>query len=105
MLIVPMDAARPLVAMGPAVPQVDRETGAQALDRTSKEPLFDVQVVMPTDDGSPLAMRVTVPESGLAEQVGIGSLVKATGLTLITDVKNGKAWYVFKASALTVARG
>ncbi len=105
MLIVPMDSARPLIAMGSAVPQVDRETGAQALDRNSKEPLYDVQVVMPTDDGQPLAMRVTIPQSGLAEQVELGSMVRATGLTLVTDVKNGKAWYVYKASALKVVKG
>lgn len=105
MLIVPLDSARPLIAMGSAVPQVDRETGAQALDRNTKEPLYDVQVVMPTDDGQPLAMRLTVPQSGLAEQVDLGSMVKAAGLTLVTDVKNGKAWYVYRASALTVMRG
>jgi hypothetical protein len=105
MLIVPMDSSRPLIAMGGATPQVDRESGAQALDRTTKEPLYEVQIVMPTDDGQPLAMRVTVPQSGLAEQVSLGSMVKATGLTLITDVKNGKAWYVYKAAALTVTRG
>jgi hypothetical protein len=82
MLIVPLDSSRPLVAMGAAVPQVDRETGAQALP-----------------------MRVTVPETGLADAIGLGSMVKATGLTLITDVKNGKAWYVYKASALTAVKG
>jgi hypothetical protein len=50
-------------------------------------------------------MRVTNPQSGLAEQVELGSMVRATGLTLVTDVKNGKAWYVYRASALTVMRG
>ena len=105
MLIVPLDSARPLIAMGSAAPQVDRETGAQALDRNTKEPLYDVQVVMPTDDGQPLAMRVTIPQSGLAEQVELGSMVRATGLTLVTDVKNGKAWYMYRASALTLMRG
>ena len=104
MLIVPLDSSRPLIAMGGAVPQVDRETGAQALDRNTKEPLYDVQLVMPTEDGQPLAMRVTVPQSGVADKVDLGSMVKATGLTLVTDVKNGKAWYVYRANALTVAK-
>jgi len=105
MLIVPMDSARPLLAVGPAAPQVDRETGAHALDRNTKVPLYDVPLVMPTDDGQPLTMRVTVPETGLADGVVMGSLVKATGLTLVTDVKNGKAWYMYRAAALTVAKG
>jgi len=105
MLIVPMDSARALLAVGPAAPQVDRETGAHALDRNTKVPLYDVPLVMPTDDGQPLTMRVTVPETGLADGVVMGSLVKATGLTLVTDVKNGKAWYMYRAAALTVAKG
>lgn len=75
------------------------------MDRVTQVPLYDVPLVMPTDDGQPLTMRVTVPETGLAEEIAMGSLIKATGLTLVTDVKNGKAWYVYRASALTVARG
>ncbi len=105
MLIVPLDPTRPLLAVGPAVPQVDRETGAQALDRNTKIPLYDVPLVMPTDDGQPLTMRVTGPENGLADQIAMGSLVKAAGLALVTDVKNGKAWYLYRANALTVAKG
>ena len=105
MLIVPMDATRTLLAVGPATPQVDRVTGAPALDRNTNVPLFDVPLVMPTDDGQPLTMRVTVQETGLADSIGMGSLVKATGLMLVTDVKNGKAWYMYRASALTVVKG
>jgi hypothetical protein len=105
MLIVPMDSSRPLLAVGQAVPQMDRATGAPALDRNTNQPLYDVPLVMPTDDGQPLTMRVTVPETGLADAIGMGSLVKATGLTLITDVKNGKGWYMYRATALTVAKG
>jgi len=105
MLIAPLDSARDLLAIGPATPQVDRETGAHALDRETKDPLYDVPLVMPVDGGSPLSMRVTVPQTGLSEQVDMGTKVKATGLTLVTDVKNGKAWYVYKASALKVVKG
>lgn len=105
MLIIPMDSGRVLLAVGPATPQVDRTTGAPALDRNSGQPLFDVPVVMPTDDGQPLTMRVTVPVTGLVEEISMGSMVKATGLTLVTDVKNGKGWYVYKAAALTVVKG
>lgn len=105
MLIVPMDSSRKLLAVGPATPQVDRTTGAPALDRATNAPLFDVPLVMPTDDGQPLTMRVTVPVTGLADQIDMGSMVKATGLTLVTDVKNGKAWYMYRASALIVAKG
>jgi len=65
-----------------------------------REPL-----VMPVDGGNPLTMRVTVPQTGLTEAVDMGTKVKAIGLTLVTDVKNGKAWYVYKASALKIAKG
>jgi hypothetical protein len=104
MLIVPMDSSRVLLAVGPATPQVDRATGAPALDRNTNQPLYDVPLVMPTDDGQPLTMRVTVPQSGLADKVDMGSMVKASGLMLVTDVKNGKAWYMYRANALTVAK-
>lgn len=103
MLIIPMDTSRKLLAVGPATPQVDRATGAPALDRTTNAPLYDVPLVMPTDDGQPLTMRVTVPVSGLPNEIEMGSMVKATGLTLVTDVKNGKAWYMYRAAALIAA--
>jgi hypothetical protein len=105
MLIVPLDPTRTLLAVGAAVPQVDRETGAQALDRNTRVPLFDVPLVMPLDEGQALTMRVSVPENGLADTIGLGSLVKVAGLTLVTDVKNGKAWYVYRGNVLTVAKG
>jgi hypothetical protein len=103
MLIVPMDNSRTLLAVGPATPQMDRTNAGQpAMDRATGAPLMDVPLVMPTDDGQPLTMRVTVPVTGLAQDVAMGSMVKATGLTLVTDVKNGKAWYMYRAAALTV---
>lgn len=101
MLIVPMDNSRTLLAVGPATPQTDRNTGAPATDRQTGAPLMDVPLVMPTDDGQPLTMRVTVPVTGMADKIDMGSMVKATGLTLVTDVKNGKAWYMYRAAALT----
>jgi hypothetical protein len=105
MLIAPLDSSRDLLAMGPAAPQFDRQTGAQVLERNTDEPMYEVQLVMPTDSGDPLSMRVGVPQSGLTEQLAMGTKVKAVGLTLVTDVKNGKAWYVYKASALKVVKG
>lgn len=101
MLIVPMDNSRTLLAVGPATPQTDRSTGAPATDRQTGAPLMDVPLVMPTDDGQPLTMRVTVPVTGMADGIAMGSMVKAGGLTLVTDVKNGKAWYMYRAATLT----
>lgn len=105
MLIIPMDSSRTLLAVGQATPQVDRTTQAPATDRTTGAPLMDVPLVMPTDDGQPLTMRVTVPVTGLTDDLKMGSMVKATGLTLITDVKNGKGWYMYRAAALSVVKG
>lgn len=104
MLIAPL-ADRDLLAIGPPTPQVDRETGAHALERGTDIPVYDVPLVMPVDGGTPLTMRVTVPQTGLTEQIDMGTKVKAIGLTLVTDVKNGKAWYVYKASALKAVKG
>ncbi|WP_034268277.1 hypothetical protein [Actinospica robiniae] len=106
MLIIPMDNSRTLLAVGPATPQMDRaNVGQPAVDRATGAPLMDVPLVMPTDDGQPLTMRVTVPVTGMAEEVKMGSMVKATGLTLVTDVKNGKAWYMYRAAALSLVKG
>ncbi|WP_194910247.1 hypothetical protein [Catenulispora rubra] len=105
MLIAPLDSTRDLLAIGPATPQVDRESGAHALERGTDVPLYDVSLVMPIDGGNPLTMRVTVPQPGLTEAVDMGTKVKAIGLTLVTDVKNGRAWYVYKASALKIVKG
>lgn len=107
MLIVPMDSTRTLVALGPANPRIkDQKTGEMDLDRVTGEQLLEVQLVMQMDEGAPLAMLVSVPQSGIVDEIQMGSMVKATGLRCITDVSaKGKHWAMYSANALTVKKG
>jgi hypothetical protein len=91
--------------MGPATPRIkDRQTGEIATDRDGVAQ-YEVQLVMQMDGGAPLPMAVSVPETGLAEAIEMGSKVKAAGLIAMTGVsKFGKEYVMFRASALTVVK-
>lgn len=100
----PMDTSRLILAMGPAAPRIkNKQTGEIDTNRDGVA-LYEVQAVMQMDGGAPLPMNISVPETGLADAIDIGSKLKATGLTARTGVsKFGKEYVMFSASALTVA--
>ena len=57
-----------------------------------------------SDTGGPQVLRVSVPQPGVPRDLTMGQLVKATGWTLIAGETNGRAWQMFRATALTLAK-
>ncbi|MBS2966724.1 hypothetical protein KGA66_27050 [Actinocrinis puniceicyclus] len=100
----PLDPTRLILAMAPAAPRIkDKQTGEIDTNRDGVA-LYEVQAVMQMDGGAPLPMNISVPETGLADTIDIGSKLKATGLIARTGVsKFGKEYVMFSAAALTVA--
>jgi hypothetical protein len=98
-----MDVSRVILAMAPAVPRIkDKQTGEIDTNREGVA-LYEVQAVMPMDNGPALPMNISVPETGLVEAVDMGSKLRATGLIARTGVsKYGKEYVMFSATALTV---
>jgi hypothetical protein len=99
-----LDSSRLILAMGPATPRIkNKQTGEIDTNRDG-ESLYEVQAVMQMDGAAPLPMNISVPESGLADAIDVGSRLKATGLMANAGVtKFGKAYVMFNAVALTVA--
>lgn len=106
MLVLPIDSSRPLLVLGPAVDQFkDRVNGVIATDRQTGAPLVEVSVALTGDGAAPQVLRVSVPKPGVPASLAMGHLVKATGLTFITGDKAGRSWHMFRATALTPAKG
>lgn len=103
-MYLPLDTSRLILAMGPATPRIkNKQTGELDANREGVT-LYEVQAVMQMDGGAPLPMNISVPETGLADAIDVGSKIKATGLMANTGVtKFGKPYVMFSASALTVA--
>lgn len=101
MLVLPIET-RPLLVLAQPVPLFkDKEKQEAATDRDTGAALVEVSVSLTSDTGTPQVLRVSVPAPGVPKDLAMGHLVKATGLTLIAGEKNGRAWQMFRASALT----
>lgn len=105
MLVLPIDASRPLLVLAEPVPQFkDRANGVIATDRDTGAPLADVSLALPVDGGAPQVLRVSVPQPGVPAGLSMGSMVKATGLLFMTGEKNGRTWQMFRAQALAAVK-
>lgn len=106
MFVLPLDTTHPLLVLAaPAAQMKDRANGVAATDRDTGAPLMEISVALTVGGGQPQVLRVSVPEPGVPASLAMGHMVKATGLTFITGDKAGRSWHMFKASALTVAKG
>jgi hypothetical protein len=100
MLVLPIES-RPLLVLMPPVAQFKgRDKKEPATDRDTGAPLMEVTVAL-TDASGPQVLRVSVPQPGVPKDLTTGSMVKATGLTLISGEKNGRAWQIFRAASVT----
>ena len=105
MLILPIDPSRPLLLLSTPSPQFkDRVNGIPATDRDTGAPLMEASVALPTENGAPQVLRVSVPAPGVPDGLAMGQMVKATGLTFLTGEKNGRTWQIFRAAALTPSK-
>lgn len=103
MLVLPIESRPLLVLMPPAAQFKDKDKQEPAVDRETGAPLVEVSVAL-TDASGPQVLRISVPQPGMPKDITTGHLVKATGLTLIAGEKNGRAWQIFRASALTAVK-
>ncbi|MBS2966415.1 hypothetical protein KGA66_25460 [Actinocrinis puniceicyclus] len=105
MLILPIDPSRPLLLLSAPSPQFkDRANGVVATDRDTGAPLMEASVTLPTENGTPQVLRVSIPTPGVPDGLAMGATVKATGLTFLTGEKNGRTWQIFRATAITPAK-
>lgn len=101
MLVLPIES-RPLLVLAQPVQQFkDKEKQEPSTDRDTGAALVEVSVSLTSDTGVPQVLRVSVPQPGVPKDLAMGHLVKPTGLTLIAGEKNGRAWQMFRARALT----
>jgi hypothetical protein len=56
---------------------------------------------MTVEGGQPQVLRVSVPQPAIPKDLAVGQMVRAAGLTFIAGEKNGRAWQIFRAEALT----
>jgi hypothetical protein len=100
-LILPIDPTRPLLLLSAPSPQFkDRAAGIPATDRDTGAPLMEATLALPSENGAPQVLRVSIPAPGVPDGLGMGQMVKATGLTFLTGEKNGRTWQIFRAAAL-----
>ncbi|CAL9367166.1 hypothetical protein SUDANB106_00788 [Streptomyces sp. enrichment culture] len=82
----------------------DRQTGEVAKDAVTGETLMTIGVVY-IDDGESALIRVTVPESGVAEGLALGAPVSLPGLVAKPweNVFNGQQRHgiAYRAAAVT----
>lgn len=98
----PLDPKLTLFAMSDARPQIkDPQTGEIAIDRDSGQRMFQMDAAMSIPGGRPMAIQLNIPESGLSEDVAVGSMFHAVGLTFRAGEKNGRMWQIFSAAGLT----
>nr|WP_244945608.1 hypothetical protein [Couchioplanes caeruleus] len=91
--------------LAPPVPQFkDKEKQVPATDRDTGAALAEVPLSLIMDGGQPQVLRVSIPQPSVPQGLTTGQLVKATGLTLIAGEKNGRAWQMFRAAALTTVK-
>ena len=105
MLILPIDPSRPLLLLSAPSPQFkDRAAGIPATDRHTGAPLMEATLALPSGTGAPQVLRVSIPAPGVPDGLGMGQMVKVTGLTFLTGEKNGRTWQIFRATALTPSK-
>ncbi|MEO3781639.1 hypothetical protein ABGB16_33705 [Micromonospora sp. B11E3] len=106
MLVLPIDGSQTLLVLAVPVPQFkDKANGVAATDRVTGAPLVEVPLALTVEGGQqPQLLRVSVPQPAVPKDLAVGQMVKASGLTFVTGEKNGRAWQIFRASALTAVK-
>ncbi|MDG4802938.1 hypothetical protein [Micromonospora sp. WMMD980] len=105
MLVLPIDGSQTLLVLAVPAPQFkDKANGVAATDRVTGAPLVEVPLALTVEGGQPQVLRVSVPLPAVPKDLAVGQMVKASGLTFVTGEKNGRAWQIFRASALTAVK-
>jgi hypothetical protein len=105
MLVLPIDGRGALLVLAPPAPQFkDKTNGIAATDRTTGAPLVEVPMALTVEGGQPQVLRVSVPQPNVPKDLAVGQMVRASGLMFVSGEKNGRAWQIFRASALTAVK-
>ncbi|MDM4721031.1 hypothetical protein QTQ03_16035 [Micromonospora sp. WMMA1363] len=105
MLVLPIDGSQTLLVLAVPAPQFkDKANGVAATDRVTGAPLVEVPLALTVEGGTPQVLRVSVPQPSVPKDLAVGQMVQASGLTFVTGEKNGRAWQIFRASALTAVK-
>ena len=83
-------------------PKVDRDTGAQRMDRTTKALLWVVQVMALDATGGEM---LTITVAGDAPKVNVGQAVNPVELEAIPWAQGGRNGVAFRATSINVASG
>jgi hypothetical protein len=78
------------------------QNGAQKIDRTTKQPLWVVQVMALDETGGEM---LTVTVAGVPPKVSVGQTVVPAELEAIPWATNGRNGTAFRASSITSASG
>ncbi|MBT8228236.1 MAG: hypothetical protein HKP61_01725 [Dactylosporangium sp.] len=105
MLVLPIGGSHTLLVLAVPVPRFgDKASGVVATDRVTGVPLVEVPLALTVDGGQPQVLRVSLPQPGVPKDLGVGQVVRASGLTFVTGETNGRAWQIFRAVSLTVVK-
>ena len=104
MLVLPIESRPLLVLSAPVAQFKDKEKTEPQTDRATGAPLVEVAVALTVDGSTPQVLRVSVPQPGVPKDLNMGQVVNPTGLTLVAGESKGRAWQIFRASALTVVK-
>lgn len=105
MLVLPIDGSGALLVLASPAPQYkDKTNGIAATDRDTGAPLVEVPVALTVAGGTPQVLRISVPQPAVPRDLAVGQMVRASGLMFVSGEKNGRAWQIFRASALTVVK-
>jgi hypothetical protein len=98
-------AALLLVLAEPRPEFANREAGEVRTHFETGAPMASVDVALTQPGLKPETVTVSVPQPSVPDGLALGMPVRATALTLRTGTgKNGKAYAMFSADALTVVK-
>jgi hypothetical protein len=105
MLVLPIDGSGALLVLASPAPQYkDKTNGVLATDRTTGAPVVEVPVALTVEGGQPQVLRISAPQPSVPKDLVVGQMVRASGLMFIAGEKNGRAWQIFRVSALTAVK-
>ena len=101
MISLPLDKSLTLIALSESRPAIkNQQTGEITIDRESGQKVYQLDVAMTVDGGKPVTFVLSVPESGLSDDVALYTPFRASGLVFQTGEMNGRTWQKFRATAI-----
>jgi hypothetical protein len=97
-----LDTSKVSFTVTKAAEEKTDQNGVQRIDRTTKQPLWVVQVMALDDKGGEM---LTITVAGIPPKVTVGQLVVPAELEAIPWATNGRNGTAFRASSINPASG